>query len=144
MTPSKKTSPGASVRSANSEVGDVEELLRTLDHPRKAEIQAVRALILGASSRIAEGVKWKAPSFRVDEYFATFNLRAREGVQVIFHQGAKVTAGATEGIPVDDPGGLLRWLAKDRASVTFVDAEDIAARSELFQELVRRWIALLP
>lgn len=131
----------ASTQSGSDEVDD---FLRTLEHPRKAEIEAVRRLILAASPTIAEGIKWKSPSFRVAEYFATVNLRAKEGVQLIFHQGAKVTDSATTGIPIEDPAGLLEWLAKDRASVSFKDGKALAAKAEAFQELVRQWIARLP
>jgi len=140
MATPKKTAPA---KAGKPVAGEVDEFFRTLDHPLKAEMEAVRALILGASPAIAEGIKWKVPSFRVEEYFATFNVRARDGVQVIFHQGAKVTASATEGIPVDDPSGLLQWLAKDRASVKLKDGKDIAAHRAAFQELVRQWIAQL-
>ena len=56
---------------------EVDALLARLDHPAHATIQALRALILDADPRIAESVKWNAPSFATTEYFATFHLRAR-------------------------------------------------------------------
>jgi hypothetical protein len=57
----------------------VAAFLRGLEHPLKQELEAVRRLILAASPTIHEGIKWNAPSFRTDEYFATMNLRARNG-----------------------------------------------------------------
>jgi hypothetical protein len=61
---------------------NVETFLASLDHPFKQEILALRQIFLGADPSIAEGIKWNAPSFRTSEYFATFHLRAKDGVQV--------------------------------------------------------------
>ena len=65
----------------------VEAFLAALDHPFKQEVLALRQIILGADPGIAEGIKWNAPSFRTSEWFATFQLRARDCVQVILHLG---------------------------------------------------------
>jgi len=54
---------------------DVSELMRQLEHPLKPEIEAVRRIILGADAQIREGIKWNAPSFYINEYFATVNVR---------------------------------------------------------------------
>lgn len=118
----------------------VEALLATLVHPRKREILALREVILGAHSSIEEGVKWNAPSFRTREWFATIHLRARDGVQVILHLGAKATAASTGGIDIDDPKKMLTWLGKDRATVVFKDLDDLAARRAAFQSLLKQWI----
>lgn len=120
---------------------EVETFLAALDHPRKPEILALRELILGADPRIAEGVKWNVPSFRTSQHFATFHLRGKDGVQIILHLGAKTRDTAETGIAIDDPQGLLVWLAKDRASATFRDLDDIAARGPAFAQIVRQWIA---
>ena len=68
--------------------------LRDLEHPLKKEIEAVRRIVLGFTPAIGEGIKWNVPSFRTaTEYFATFNLRAKDSVQLILHLGAKVRPG---------------------------------------------------
>ncbi len=119
---------------------NVETFLASLEHPFKQEILALRQMILGADPRIAEGIKWNAPSFRTSEYFATFNLRAKDGVQVILHLGAKKRETAVSGIDVADPEASLEWLARDRASVKFRDLADIDARRSAFAAVVREWI----
>lgn len=118
----------------------VDALLATLVHPRKREILALREVILGAHASIEEGVKWNAPSFRTREWFATIHLRARDGVQVILHLGAKATAASTAGIEIDDPRKLLTWLGKDRATVVFKDLEELADKRAAFQSLLKQWI----
>lgn len=118
----------------------VDEFLATLDHPAKAEILALRQLILAADPRIGEGIKWNAPSFHTTEYFATFHLRAKAGVQLILHLGAKVRDNSTAGMTIADPQSLLTWLAKERASISFRDLAEIRTRQNAFQALIQAWI----
>ena len=117
---------------------DVETFLASLDHPLKQEILTLRQTILGADPSIAEGIKWNAPSFRTSEYFATFHLRAKDGVQLILHLGAKKRDNAN--VALTDAESLLEWLARDRASVRFVDLKDIDAKSSAFADVIREWI----
>lgn len=136
MAATKKTAKGST--GAN----EVDAFMQKLDHPLKKEFEAVRAIILGASSEISEGIKWNAPSFRVNEYFATFHLRKNE-VLVILHLGAKVKGNSTAGLKINDPTDLLEWLAKDRAAVTFRDMKAIKSSKAAFDKIVRQWIAYL-
>lgn len=120
----------------------VDDFLRTSEHPLKPEMEALRAVILGVDPRIGEEIKWKAPSFKLEEHFATFNLRG-DAILVILHFGAKVNALATTGVKINDPTGLLKWLAKDRASVTFKDQAALEAGREAFANILRQWITYL-
>jgi hypothetical protein len=136
---SKDSSPKPTKRSASAPE-NVETFLASLDHPFKPEILALRQVILGADPSIAEGIKWNAPSFRTSEYFATMHLRAKDGVQIILHLGAKTRDNSTAGVAIADPESLLEWLAKDRASATFRDLNDIDARRSAFADVIRQWI----
>jgi hypothetical protein len=120
---------------------EVDAFMRALDHPLKAEIEAVRTIIRGADATITEGIKWNAPSFRTTEWFATVNLRAKGGVGVILHLGAKVKPKGWTGMQIDDPAGLLTWLGKDRASVKFADLKAIKAQKKALESIFRQWIA---
>jgi hypothetical protein len=135
-----KTSQTEPTKRSASAPESVEEFLAALDHPFKPEILALRAILLGADPGIAEGIKWNAPSFRTSEYFATFRLRAKDGVQVILHLGAKTRATAIAGIAIADPDALLEWLAKDRASASFHDLQEIEAKRSAFEAVIRQWI----
>lgn len=127
-------------RSTASTVDEVETFLASLDHPHKPAILALRQILLGADPGIAEGIKWNAPSFRTSEYFATFHLRAKDGVQIILHRGAKKRADAAAGVSIADPESQLEWLGADRASVKFRDLKDVDARRAAFAALIRAWI----
>lgn len=120
----------------------VDAFLAHLDHPLKAEIEAVRALVLGLGPEVAEGIKWKAPTFRTTDDFATVNLRSLGSLQMILHLGAKVRPGMETPV-IDDPTGLLKWLGKDRAMATLGAGEAFRANLPAFEALLRQWIALV-
>jgi hypothetical protein len=120
----------------------VDRFLATLNHPHKDAIQMIRRIMCGADPAIAEGVKWNAPSFRTTDYFATTHLRTKEGIGIVMHVGAKVREVAA--FQVEDPHGLLKWLAKDRALMNFAGLEDVKAHEEAIQHIVRQWIAAYP
>ncbi len=117
----------------------VNEFMAGLVHPRKAEIEAVRAIIVGADKRIAERVKWNAPNFYFKDDFATFILRSMQTIQVVFHTGAKVKDNP-KAIKLDDPSGLMKWSTKDRGVVTFSDMKDIELKKLDFVSIVKQWI----
>lgn len=135
----KTSAPRASKQSAP----EVIAYLRDLKHPLKKDIEAVRRIVLGVSPAISEGVKWNAPSFRTEkEFFATFNMRAKESVQLIFHLGAKVRPNQ-KAFKIADPKGLTKWLGKDRALVTLGAGRDIPANRAAFEAIVRAWPKVL-
>ena len=119
----------------------VDAFMAALDHPHAAQVQALRELILGLDPAVAEGIKWNAPSYRTGDYFATTNLRARKGIGLILHLGAKVRDLPPSGLAIADPGRLLTWLGKDRASVEFTGAQDLAAKAPALREVLRQWLA---
>lgn len=136
MASRKTKSVGRSGTNATNEVND---FLAQLDHPRKAEIEAVRTIILGADARIGESIKWNAPSFSTSEHFATLRLQPHNVLHVVFHTGAKVKSTTSE-IKIDDPADLLHWITKDRCTATFADMEDVKAKADTLQAVVRQWI----
>jgi hypothetical protein len=138
---SKASSPKRTTKKKSAPAPeDVEAFLASLDHPLKREIVAVRQILLGADPSITEGIKWNAPSFRTSEYFATFHLRAKEGVRVILHLGAKPREGSAPSVVIADPESMIEWLANDQASVMFRDLKDIDAKRSAFTDVIRQWI----
>lgn len=118
----------------------VDGFMAALDHPCKREIEVLRRLVLAVDPAIAEGIKWNAPSFRTTEYFATTHLRAKAGIGVILHLGAKARDLPAGGVAIDDPVGLLEWLGKDRARVTFASMKELVDKGAAFQAVLRQWI----
>jgi hypothetical protein len=140
VKPAKPKTVKAKTSASETSTEAVEEYINTLDHPLKAELEAVRQIILGVNKEIAEGIKWNAPSFYFKDWFATTGLRSKDFVHVVFHTGAKVKASATQGVAIDDPSGLLEWHAKDRCSAKFYDMKDVKAKKAALQDIVKQWL----
>lgn len=120
---------------------EVDIYMAALDHPMAAQVEQLRTAILESDERINESIKWNAPSFFINDHFATFNLHYPDRVQLVLHAGAKVKADATQ-LEISDPSGLLKWAAVDRASVTFASAAEVDARMDDFLNVLSQWIAL--
>lgn len=126
--------------SATDTTEAVDAFMESLVHPMKSEIQMIRETILAADPTIQDGVKWNAPSYRTSEYFATTNLREKQGVGVILHLGAKARDLKPGELQVEDPTAMLTWLAKDRAMVRFTSGSDFQTKASAFTAVVRSWI----
>lgn len=120
-------------------VETVDEFMAKLKHPHHAAIEELRRVIRDVDPSIAEGVKGNAPSFRTTDYFATIHLRANDGIGIVLHLGAKVRE--TPSFQLQDPRGLMKWLAKDRALISFSGMEDVKAHAAAIQAVVRQWVA---
>ncbi len=141
----KRSPAGKTSRARRPPAAGVAEFMAALQHPLKPALALVRSTILGVSPKIAEGIKWNAPSFRTTEFFATVNVYrkagARDCVLVILHQGAR--GNGSGGPAISDPAGLLEWLGKDRCAVRFRDLRETRAKQSAFRRIVREWIAQL-
>jgi hypothetical protein len=111
----------------------VDEFMAALDHPLKAEVQAVREIILGVNPGITEQVKWAAPSFSYKGYMVTFNLWARDRVHLVFHNGAIL----------NNKDGLLEGDYPDRRMLYLADLPAVKAKQAALVRLVKEWIKLM-
>lgn len=135
----KKAAPKPAKAPEGNDRAAVDAFFAKLSHPLKTELLAVRAAFLAADPAISEGIKWNSPSFYRNGWFATMNLRAKGGLQIILHLGAKVRAGADAKGAIADPAGLLEWLGPDRASVILRDSADVQERLTALKTLARDW-----
>lgn len=122
---------------------EVTALLDAHDHPLRAEIDALRAIVLGADPAVVEGVKWNTASFRTTDWFATLNgPKHTKEPMLVLHAGAKVK-GKDLRRRVADPTAMIRWLGADRGIVTFAGRADITKRRAALQRVLRSWLAAL-
>jgi hypothetical protein len=118
---------------------EVDQYLHQLEHPLKAEIEQVRAIILGADDGITEHIKWNAPSFCYQgQDRVTFNLRPQDRIQLIFHRGAK--AKKDTDFVFEDPSGMLKWASTDRAVLILKDMEEVVTIKSALEKLVSQWM----
>lgn len=75
-----------------NETDKVDAFMAALTHPFKTEIEALRAIIKRANPKLGERLKWNAPSFFYKRDMASFNLHAKDRVQlvVVFHDGRMI------------------------------------------------------
>ena len=110
----------------------VDAWFETYENPQKAGVQRVRALVMAADPRVRECIKWKAPTFVYEGNIASFYPKSKKHVSLMFHQGAK--------IPGDHP--LLEGEGATSRTAKFKDLDDIEAKRDALQAVVRAWIAM--
>ncbi|MEZ6035930.1 MAG: DUF1801 domain-containing protein [Planctomycetota bacterium] len=126
-------------------VADVDTFVAQFDGAAAEAIQTLRQVVHGAGARVVEGIKWNAPSFRTTEWFATMNLHPKQApdtVRLVLHAGAKASPDLRA--VIDDPDGLLEWLGKERAIVSFAGAADVKAKQRALQAVLKQWLQQLP
>src|SRR5690349_7888553 len=87
----------------------VDAYMRELEHPLKAEMEAVRTIILGTHPGVSEGIKWNSPSFYYKGDMVVFNTRSKEYLLLVFPNG----------IVIGDETGLLEGDYVDRRMAYF-------------------------
>ena len=137
--PTERSNDGSKAVSPDSSAA-VDAFLLALRHPFQSEIELLRKIVLAVDSRIAEGIKWNAPSFRTSGYFATTHLRGKGTIGLILHLGAKARDLPPGGLGIRDPESRLRWLGRDRAMIEFRSRAEIEAGRAALTAIVRQWI----
>ncbi len=111
---------------------EVNDFMKQLEHPLKAEIEAVRAIIK-LNKKIAERVKWNAPSFFYTDDLATIHVKATQHVHLIFHHPAIVKIKSA----------LLEGDYKDRRMMYFEKMEEVKARKKELTRIIKELVNLV-
>jgi hypothetical protein len=140
-----KTNPDQAL---SSEPDKVDEYVRALVHPLKAEVEALRAIILSADkTHIGEHIKWNHPAFfyigamkpfnpkEYKRYIIVSNLHSKEGgVLLVFPSGAKI----------NDTSGLLSGDYTDgRRLVRFYNMDQVNAGKKALIKVIKTWLSLV-
>lgn len=121
----------------------IDEFLAAQSPERRADVGALRVLVLEAEPRLTEIVKWNSPSYVLDGVDRlTINAAGNGPVRLILHFGTR-RAEDTAAAPAfaGDPEGLLTWHSNIRASLALPQAAELAAKREAILELIRAWLA---
>ena len=111
----------------------VDEFMQGLDHPFKAEVEAVREIIKNVNQGVTEQIKWNAPSFSYKgESLVTFNLWEKKRIHLVFHNPmiSKVKSK------------LLEGDYDHRRMAYFLDKEDIQVKKVLLEKVLKDLIKL--
>jgi hypothetical protein len=120
----------------------VDEFLSAQTDERRAEVQALRAIVRECTPGVLEHIKWNSPSFFVvpGEDRVTVNVPGRGPVRLILHAGVTRAEDPSAEPTFDgDPDGLLTWHSNIRASLTGGSVEAIGQNRERIASVLRRW-----
>lgn len=121
----------------------VDEFLATLDPERRADVEAMRALVREAGPDLVEIVKWNSPSYQLDGVDRlTINAAGRGPVRLILHFGTGRPEDKDAGSSfAGDPENLLTLHSDIRASLALPESSARAARHEAMVAVIQAWLA---
>lgn len=122
----------------------VDEFLDDQSKDKRAQILALREIILGSEPSLTENIKWNAPNYIFDgEDRVTFNVVNKEGViKLILHMGASKKEDKKSAPIMNDDSGLISWNSNIRGTLTFTDIDDIHAQQNKVGSIVEKWLDL--
>jgi len=110
----------------------VDALLKAKKSPMTAEIERVRRIILEASDKVEEEVKWSAATFIYKGNIASFYMNTKQHVSLMFHTGASIP----------DKYGLLEGTGNVARVAKFADMKDIEKKKKALQSVINEWIKM--
>lgn len=120
--------------------------IEKLPQPQATLVEAIRQAILSTDAVIGEQIKWNAPAYFYNaemkaydakEYkrdIVVFNLRQKDHVLLIFPTGNTIA---------DDAGLLEGDYAYGRRMVKIFNADDLQAKKQALQGVIKSWIDLV-
>ncbi len=129
----EKTKTKNLMKESSTDEDKVKTYMKILEHPLKAEIEALRKIISGSDKKIRERIKWNAPSYYYGEDIVTFNPRISKHVHLVFHHPF-ITQIKSE---------LLEGDHKDRRMMYFKDMKEVKANKKELQRIMKEMVAHL-
>jgi len=123
----------AKVTSKLTDKDTVNAYMQQLQHPHKVGIELVRNIIVTANTKVAERMKWNAPSFYYLQDIAAFYVRQEKYIHLVL----VFPHGITE-----NSYGILEGDYKDRRMAYFYSLQDIEDKKTALQNVINDWVAL--
>jgi hypothetical protein len=133
----------ASIKLTDSE--QVTELIQKLDPEFGKIIEAIRQIILSTDKEIGEHIKWNAPSFFYAGEMKPFNPKEYKRYIIVmnFLKG-RILLVFPSGAKINDTTGFLEGDYKDgRRLVYFKNMDDVIAKKEVLQNVIKVWLTLV-
>jgi uncharacterized protein YdhG (YjbR/CyaY superfamily) len=102
-----------------------------LEHPLKAEIEALRTIIKKSNAKLSERIKWNAPSYYYLQDIVTFGPKREEGVLLVFHHP----------FIVHIKSHILEGDYKDRRLAWFKNMAEVKKHKSEVQRIINEIIA---
>lgn len=120
----------------------VNEFMKNTEHPCKEGIETLRDVIKSSNENIVEEIKWNAPSYKLENHFATFKLFPPKNIQIVLHTDAKVKENPKQ-FHLDDPYQIIKWAAPDRCVITIKSNEEAIKLKNEVSNIIKSWIKQL-
>ncbi len=122
----------------------VAEFLADIDHDKKAQVEALRAIIFETEPALTEHIKWNSPSYvSDDEDRITFNLHNKpQVVRLVLHMGATRTENKKGSPVMEDKTGLITWNSDIRGMLSFGNLEEIESHRGSISKIIQNWLAI--
>lgn len=111
----------------------VDAFMATLEHPLKAEMEAVRKIMMKAAKGLNEDIKWGGPSFHYKEDMATFNPKIMKYVAVIFHKGSLIPRTSD----------FFEEATKGKVYAKFYNMDEVKTHKAALEQMVQHWVKLM-
>lgn len=119
----------------------VTNLLNSLNHPLRMEIEQLRRLILNVRKDIVENIKWNGPNYTVGgEDRISIKVQPKNDFHLILHRGSKVLPQPDKKI-LDREYQCLIWKSNDRAVASFQDISSFQKAKAELPDLVEEWLS---
>ncbi len=118
----------------------IDAYLTDVPEPARAALAELCRIIESSDERVRAGIKWNAPSFAIDDHFATTGLLKGGGIRLVLHTGAK-RRRPKRVLVIDDPEKLLDWKDTDRALIALADVDDVRRNEMALRVILEEWIA---
>jgi hypothetical protein len=115
-----------------SPIRTVDEYMSSLDYALKAEVEALRTIIKSVDSRLAERIKWNAPSYFIQDDLFTFNLHLPKQIRLVLHHPAIVKVQSA----------ILEGNYADRRLIYFSSIDEIEQNRAELERILKEYIAL--
>lgn len=103
--------------------------IKKLTHPLKAETQVLRAIIK-SNKKLAERIKWNAPSYYYKEDLLTFNFNKKDKLLLVFHHPAIVTIKSA----------MLEGDYKDWRLVYFENMKAVRDKKSELEKIIKKLV----
>lgn len=111
---------------------DVDSWMDAYNNPMKPVVAATRDVILAADARVAETIKWQAPTFVYKGNIASFFPKSKNHASLMFHKGAEIGG--------DFPN--LEGDGKEARTFKVASLDDLANKQAELTAIIQAWCAM--
>jgi len=130
----------AKLKLSNTEL--VTAYIEKLDEPTREIVEALRQIILGTDTEIAEEIKWNAPSFYYSGELRPFDPKEYLRYIIVMNLHKRILMVFPSGAKIDNASGLLTGDYKDgRRLVDVKTLDDVKRITPALQAAIKDWLS---